>query len=133
MNIPQALYDQMLAHVRDCYPEEACGILGGLGGEAVLVLAVENELHSRVRFRMNPREQLGALLALEQADLELLGIWHSHPTGPADLSPTDLAQANYPEAALLVWSPHRVHPNEWVLHSFRITGEQVEEDLVHLV
>jgi [CysO sulfur-carrier protein]-S-L-cysteine hydrolase len=126
--LPRALYDFMLAQVIACLPEEACGILGGRGDEARLAFFVENELHSPVRYRMRAQEQLRVFLALEKAELELVAIWHSHPSGPAHLSPTDLAEAFYPEAALLLWSPNEGNPGEWQLRAFRITGGQITEE-----
>jgi proteasome lid subunit RPN8/RPN11 len=114
----------MLAHVKACLPEEACGILGGRDEEASLALAVENELHSPVKYRMRAEDQLRAFLAVEEAGLDLIAIWHSHPRGPAYLSPTDLAEAYYPEAFLLVWSPRVGQAHEWQLLAFQVVDGQ---------
>ena len=122
--LPQVLYDQMLAHVQACLPEEACGILGGRRETAILALAVENELHSPVKYRMRAEDQLRAFMAVEEAGLDLIAIWHSHPRGPAHLSPTDLAEAYYPEATLLVWSPSDGQSQEWRLLAFQVVDGQ---------
>ncbi len=118
--LPRLLYRQMLEHVQTCLPEEACGILGGRGAEACMALAVENELHSPVKFRMRAVDQLRAFLAVEGAGLELVAIWHSHPRGPAFPSPTDLAEAYYPEALLLVWSPQDGQKAEWQMFAYQV-------------
>jgi proteasome lid subunit RPN8/RPN11 len=34
--------------------------------------------------------------------MELLGIFHSHPTGPETVSPTDIAQAAYAVAYIIL-------------------------------
>jgi proteasome lid subunit RPN8/RPN11 len=126
LKLSSSLRDQMLAHVKACYPEEACGILGGLGEEVKLVIAVENELHSRVRFRMRPEQQLRALLNLEQEGLDLIGIWHSHPNGPEFPSPTDMAEATYPEALALIWG-RPDHSEAWGLRAFRLDSGGFDE------
>jgi proteasome lid subunit RPN8/RPN11 len=98
-------WQAMLRHVRSCVPEEACGLLGGVGGRAILGLPIENQSHSTIRFRMEPAAQVRAMMDLERAGHELLGIYHSHPSGPSSPSDTDTAEAAYPEIAYLVWSP----------------------------
>ena len=99
--ISPALRQQMQEHVTECLPEEACGLLGGQGGRAEIVLPVENVLHSPSRFRMEPSEQIRAMTEIEQRGLELMAIYHSHPSGPEVLSATDLAELAYPEAIYL--------------------------------
>jgi proteasome lid subunit RPN8/RPN11 len=101
--IPDEYWLAMLNHVISCLPEEACGILAGLDGSVSQVTPIENAAHSPVRFRMQPRSQVRALLDLEARGLELLAIYHSHPSGPPTPSATDLAEAFYPEAAALIW------------------------------
>ena len=115
---------EMRAHVLACLPEEACGLLGGRidGTEAIVqcVIPMENELHSPVRFRMVPSEQLQAFNMLDDLGLELVGIFHSHPTGPEAPSATDLAEFYYPGVAFLIWSPGA---EGWQLRAFRIAGD----------
>lgn len=124
--LPAGIRAEILAHLQACLPEEACGILGGLGNTITLALPVENELHSPVRFRMRPADQVRVFQTLESLGLEMLAIWHSHPAGPAGLSATDLSEAYYPEAALLVASPDpdaqaNAGPSSaWRLRAFRL-------------
>ena len=47
---------------------------------------------------------LAAFLAMETQDEELLAIYHSHPQGPAHPSPTDIAQAYYPDVVQIIVS-----------------------------
>lgn len=124
ITIGGVLFEEMRAHVFACLPEEACGLLGGkMDGETAtvkVVIPVENVLHSPVRFRMDPREQLLAFNHLDDLGLELVGIFHSHPNGPDAPSATDLAEFYYPGVAFLIWSPGG---EGWQLRAFRITGE----------
>lgn len=121
MRIPAELQKKMLSHVLGCLPEEACGLLGGWPDEAAKVIAVENELHSPVRFRMKPLEQLHALLEIEAGGMEVVGIYHSHPGGPPVPSPTDIAEFSYPGALTLIWAPAG---EGWELRAYRIEGNQ---------
>ena len=114
-------YQQMLQHIRSCLPEEACGVIGGTANQAVLILRVENEFHSPVRFRMKPEEQLKAFITLEQNGLDLIGIYHSHPTGPDHPSETDRSEFAYPGTDYLIWS---LHDAEWKLHGYQLISEQ---------
>ena len=104
MFIEHAHYQQMLQHVSAQLPEEACGLVAGKQSKSVRVYPIENQLHSATKFRMEPHAQVQALLELEQQGWELLAIYHSHPDGPVEPSPTDLAEASYPEAVALIWS-----------------------------
>lgn len=107
--LPAAFRQAMLDHVSSCYPEEACGLLGGqaagVGCRVAAVLPVENALHSPVRYRMEPSAQLQGFLRLEEQGLDLVGIYHSHPTGPDHPSQTDLDEFAYPGVLALIWSP----------------------------
>lgn len=107
-------------------PEEACGLLAGeiIGDryDARLVLPITNMLHSRVRYQLDPQEQLNAFNYIEEQHLELVGIYHSHPNGPDTPSPTDIAEAYYPEAVQLIWS-HRTE--EWRAYAYLIQEGQV--------
>jgi len=96
---------QITLHIENCLPEEACGLVGGIGGESRLVIPVENELHSPVRFRMAPLAQLKAFDQIEAQGWELLAIFHSHPQGPSGPSPTDIAEFFYPGTAMVIASP----------------------------
>lgn len=104
LSVPQAHCEEMLRLLRDAYPLEACGILAGLDGRVQRVYAVENRLRSPVAFEMEPQQQLDAMLDLEDAGLEMLAIYHSHPTGPQTPSPTDVAKAYYPDVAHVIVS-----------------------------
>jgi len=86
---------KMITHVDSCAPLEACGLLAGLNSKVESVLEVTNQAQSAVRFVMDPIEQLKAFEWIDSNGLELIGIFHSHPTGPETVSPTDIAQSAY--------------------------------------
>jgi proteasome lid subunit RPN8/RPN11 len=86
---------KMIAHVDSLSPLEACGLLAGQDSKVEAVLAVTNQAQSPTRYVMDPIEQLNAFEQIESSGLDLIGIFHSHPTGPETVSPTDIAQAAY--------------------------------------
>ncbi len=127
--LPEARWLEMLAHVMACLPEEACGLVGSRPGEntAAVILPIENELHSPVRFRMAPGVQLKAFYWLEERKLDLAAIFHSHPRGPRQPSATDLAEFAYPGVLMLILSPldpdSRLDTGEnWAIRAFNIDG-----------
>ena len=123
LTLHPAHYHHMLAHVQACLPEEACGLLGGRAGASAAVQPVTNALHSPVRFSMEPKEQLQAMLWLEEQGLDLLGIFHSHPTGPDHPSATDVAEFLYPGVLVLIWSPEGAG---WQVKAYDILDGQVQ-------
>ena len=116
--LPADLASQMRLHAQQGAPEEVCGLVGGQAGRAMRVIAVENCLHSPVRFRMDAAAQLQAMLDIEAAGLEMLAIYHSHPQGPPVPSPTDVAEFAYPGVLTLIWSPG-AEPG-WQVRAFEI-------------
>lgn len=131
LSVPQAHCEEMLRLLRDAYPLEACGILAGLDGHVQRVYAVENRLHSQVAFEMEPQQQLDAMLDLEDAGLEMLAIYHSHPTGPQTPSPTDVAKAYYPDVAHVIVSlSDRRRPS---VRAFTIKEDNFDEIVLKIV
>ena len=86
---------KMITHIDSHAPLEACGLLAGRDSKVESVLEVTNQAQSPVRYVMDPIEQLNALEWVESNNMDLLGIFHSHPTGPEIVSQTDIAQAAY--------------------------------------
>ncbi len=119
----------MRRHAARRAPLEACGLLAGKGGQVELVLGVPNAERSPVRFRMQPRAQWRAFRRIEAAGLELVGIYHSHPRGPAIPSPTDVAETAYP-VVTLIWS--RVG-GKWRARGFRIQAGEIVEISLQIV
>jgi len=128
--IPEIYWQEMASHVQSCLPEEACGLAGGQFRDQLarveVTIPVVNQLHSPVRFRMDPAGQLKAFLVLEERGLDLVAIFHSHPTGPELPSPTDLADFYYPGVLNLIFSPLK-ESSAWQLRAFHLTGNRFFE------
>jgi len=105
MRISKALIDEMVAHAREDLPNECCGMVGGVDGEATSVIRVANSAASPLRYEMDPQEQYNAMKAIEDGGGELLGIYHSHTKSAAYPSQTDVNQAvAWPEQIYLIVS-----------------------------
>lgn len=124
----------MLAHFARHWPEEACGLLAGrlapaMTAHAQMWYPIENEWHSPTRYRMEARALLAAFDDMEARGLELVGIAHSHPHGPGHPSPTDVAEAYYPEAVYLIAAPDMT--GAWQVRAFTITAGQALAVPIH--
>ena len=120
-------WDQMRADVIERAPLEACGLVAGKDNRSLKVFTISNSLQSQIRFKLDPQEQLDALLSMEEYGWDLLAIYHSHPAGPPYPSPTDISEAAYPEAVNLIWYPHR---GDWSCRGYFIQAGAVTE--IHL-
>ncbi len=120
LDLPESILNGMKQAVQAAFPEEACGLIFGRGQRVERAAAIENELHSAVRFRLEPRGQLAAMQSAEEDGLDLLAIYHSHPRGPAHPSPTDMREAAYSQAAYLIWWMDDL--GDWQCSLYRLHG-----------
>jgi proteasome lid subunit RPN8/RPN11 len=92
------------AHARRESPREVCGVLGGVGGHVKIVVPVANAaMNPSVAFVMDGAGLLGAFKQLARHGLDLLAFYHSHPPGSRwDPSPSDIAQAAYPDVLTVI-------------------------------
>ena len=118
----------MQACVAQGFPEEVCGFFAGkteTNSQFVqAVIPVENILHSKTNFRMSPEKQIEAIQRIEENQMELLGYYHSHPTGNAQLSETDLLEYYDHELTALIWALQR---KTWVCKPFRYHANRIIE------
>jgi [CysO sulfur-carrier protein]-S-L-cysteine hydrolase len=68
---------------------------------------------------------------MDELDLELVGIFHSHTFTEAYPSRTDVELAAYPEATYLILS--LADPGAPVLRGFRISDGQVDEEEIRVI
>ncbi len=116
-------WQTMRDHVTRQAPMEACGLLAGENAQVEKVFLIRNQAQSPVRFRMDPKEQLDAFEWIDSNGLELLGIFHSHPAGPAEVSNTDIAEAAYP-VVHIIWDGSN---GQWNARGFWIENRKAIE------
>jgi proteasome lid subunit RPN8/RPN11 len=92
--------EAMVAHARRDAPRECCGLLVGRGRRIDVALPMANVAsRPRTRFQVDPAEHIAVRRVLRHIApaLEIVGLYHSHPVGPAVPSERDLAEAHYPD------------------------------------
>lgn len=124
MKIPQALYDEMLAHAREDVPNECCGLVGGKDGAATTYYRAVNSEASPFRYNLEPQDQFRIMTAMDDAGEELAAIFHSHTKSPAYPSQTDINLAAYPGVVYLIAS---LAEGEKPLRGFEIEDGEVSE------
>jgi proteasome lid subunit RPN8/RPN11 len=129
LTISKEHWQEMLDHVDQQAPLEACGLLAGKYDHVKKVILVRNQAQSPARFVMDPQEQLKAFNWIDASQLDLLGIYHSHPTGPETASPTDIAEAAY-EVVHLIWSQAQ---GKWKARAFWIENGGATEASLQIV
>ncbi len=104
LRIAQSLIDEIVAHAREDAPNECCGMIGGVDGEARTVYRAENAEASPLRYSIDAGEQFRLMREIEGAGEELAAIYHSHTKSAAYPSQTDVNLAGWPEAVYLIVS-----------------------------
>ena len=95
-------------HAIRCAPEEACGMLLGVIKDTTwLVLCVvpaRNTAHSPVRFTMHEDDILAVYKRASEQDMDVVGVFHSHPSSGAVPSATDKTYMRLNPVAWLIYS-----------------------------
>jgi len=85
-------YAQLLQHCQDLYPEEACGVLLGINEKSstssstsiTSSIAITNiHPNKKIAFQFDPQQWVNAVYSASRQGLEIVGIYHSHPTSEA--------------------------------------------------
>jgi proteasome lid subunit RPN8/RPN11 len=110
MRIPEAIFDEMVAHARADAPDECCGIIGTRDGEAVAIHRAENVHHSPLKYEIGSQELYRISMALDDEDLEVGIIYHSHTRSDPYPSQTDVNLAKYPDAVYVIVGLAKLEP-----------------------
>ena len=130
LRIPRTIYDDLIAHAREGFPLEVCGILGGREGTVERAFRMTNVDASNEHFTLEPREQFAVAKQLRAAGLEMAAIYHSHPESPARPSEEDIRLAHTPDVSYVIISVlDRERPE---LKSFRISDGVVTAEAVEI-
>ncbi len=94
--LPEDLRRQIVDHCVAALPNEGCGLLALDGDQVMRVYPTGNDDASPSSYTIPPREHYDAVMDAESQGWELRGAFHSHPSGPARMSGTDLERALRP-------------------------------------
>jgi proteasome lid subunit RPN8/RPN11 len=125
MRIGRELFEEMIEHARAEAPNECCGMIATRGGEAVAVHRAQNAAASPLRYEIDGAEQYRIQMAIDDAGLELGGIYHSHTRTAPYPSQTDINLAFYPDALYLIVGLS--DPATPEVRAYTIRGGQVSE------
>lgn len=129
LELSNLLLQEMIAYVDQHMPLEACGVLAGKAAQAEKMIGVLNQVQSPVRFVMDPYEQLHAFDWIDSNGLDLVAIFHSHPTGPETVSPTDIAEAVYAVVHIVLSRAG----TQWKARGFWIENHEASEVKLQIV
>ena len=131
MIIARVLLDDLIAHAREEYDAECCGMVAyedlkpDGSGEAMRVHRAENIYASRKRFEIDGKELLRTLSEFEEQGWELGAIYHSHTHTAPYPSQTDINfAANWPG---LEWVIVGLAESEPEVRCYIIDGPEVRE------
>lgn len=134
LTIDRSVYLDLVAHLIDGLPDEACGLFAGItgpDGNATVTRfypSVNVAASSRI-YTIDPKTHLRADRDAEDAGLEILGVVHSHTHTEAHPSPTDVDQAPDPAWHYIIVSFRTGVP---ALRSYRIVDGSIAEEEVLL-
>ncbi|MBU6329971.1 MAG: M67 family metallopeptidase [Acidobacteria bacterium] len=134
LTIDRSVYLDLVAHLIDGLPDEACGLFAGTtgpDGHATVTRfypSVNVAASSRI-YTIDPKTHLRADRDAEDAGLEILGVVHSHTHTEAYPSPTDVDQAPDPAWHYIIVSFRTGVP---ALRSYRIVDGSIAEEEVLL-
>ncbi len=109
LRLPQSIHDEMIAHARAELPNECCGLLAGkrpTSGTGSTEIQVEqryaliNELKSPTEYESGGESLIAASKDMRHRGLEIVGIYHSHPTSPPMPSKKDLERNFYGDSVI---------------------------------
>jgi proteasome lid subunit RPN8/RPN11 len=124
MRIARELFDEMVTHAREEAPNECCGMVATQDGEAVKVYRAINAAASPLRYEIDGAEQYRIQMEIDDQDLELGAIYHSHTRSEPVPSQTDINLAFYPDAIYVIVGLSGGDPD---VRAFRIRDGQVTE------
>lgn len=93
LKISSEALEEMTAHCRKEYPNEACGYLAGNQDHVTRIFEIRNDAASPTWYEMNAADQIRAQKKIRQEGLEHLGVYHSHVATEAVPSPRDIERA----------------------------------------
>jgi proteasome lid subunit RPN8/RPN11 len=135
--IPRDHFEDMLAQAKAELPNECCGLLAGRVESDATNLTIPtgkiskrypltNELQSPTEFLSDPKSLLAAHKDMRSSQLEILAIYHSHPTSEPIPSKKDRERNYSPDVANVIISL-RSDPLEvriwWITESEVCEGE----------
>ena len=110
MRVRAGVLEDVISHARAAAPAECCGVLLGRAGELVESVRARNLSDDPSRFLIDPKDHFDARRRASSRGLDVVGFYHSHPHSAPLPSPTDVAEAAYPDHLCLIVGLHAEPP-----------------------
>ncbi len=107
VEISYAIVQNLLEHAQKTPEIEVCGMLGGITPSSVVSITAWQALPNIAQqpghaYQFDPEPFIQTYYAWQRREIDWLGVYHSHPTGPLMPSQTDIAQAHYADKIHLI-------------------------------
>lgn len=130
--IPRKIVREILHEAQATPTIEACGLISAINNVPSFCYPISNVAEQpQSRFLLDTKQQIATLTHMRENGETLFAIYHSHPTGPATPSKTDVQLTAYPDALHLIISLETKGVLE--LRCFKITNNLTQEILLKLV
>ena len=104
LRLTRGVAEAIIADARRAAPRECCGLLVGRAGGVEECVPTRNIDPDPARYLVDPAEHIRLNRRLRGTGRSVIGVYHSHPRSPAEPSPTDIAEAHYPEFVYVIVS-----------------------------
>jgi proteasome lid subunit RPN8/RPN11 len=107
ITLSREVYDDVVYEAYDGDEQEVCGVLAGTHSESETSVEAAHPAQNvadnpKIRYYIDPEEQLEIVEAIEGEGLDVAGFYHSHPAGPTGPSETDAARATWPGLSYVI-------------------------------
>jgi [CysO sulfur-carrier protein]-S-L-cysteine hydrolase len=131
LRIARSMLDEIVAQARAEAPNECCGIVGSRDGRAVRLFKARNARASPLSYDIDGRDLQRIYDEIDNDDLEVGVIYHSHTRTDPVPSPTDvnLASPFLPDAIYLivgVKDPDRYDLRAWKIRDGQYSQVELE-------
>ena len=134
IHVERQPWREMVNHASATYPNECCGaMIGTIDGDrktVTVALALDNVSQGpqAARYELRPEDLLRADREARARNLELIGIYHSHPDCAAYFSETDLKNSCpwYSFVVLSIQNGTFDHANSWLPDADQTHAEKEE-------
>ncbi len=132
VTLPRKLVQKILYEAQLTPSLEVCGLISAINNVPAICYPINNVAEQpQTRFLLDTKQQIAVLTHMREQGESLFAIYHSHPTGPATPSKTDVQLTAYPEALHLIVSMQTKGVLE--LRCFKVTNNLTQEIPLKLI
>ncbi len=125
MRIRRDVIERIVAHAERDAPVESCGFLMGSNGLVTRDFPVTNADGREDHYTFDPVEQLRAYSVASEEDLDIIGVYHSHPKTHPRPSAEDIRLAHDPAMLYVIIS---LMEGKGMIKAFSIREGKAEEE-----